>query len=674
MATKTLSSEPLHLARDFPAASDEQWMKLLEKVLAGAPFEKKLVAKTYDGLSIRPLYTRTDWPAHADPSGMPGGAPFVRGGTVLGSAANGWDIRQAHGHPDPAVANKEILEDLENGVTSILLKLDVEGKGGVAVQSLADLERTLDGVMLDLAPVVLDGYPSLAYAAYLIKLLEKRGQTKTFAGNFGLDILATFAAKGRITSDPNTARARISDLAVYASKNLPKARTYNATSTVYHSAGASEAQELGLVLGAGVEYLRAMTDAGLGIDAAMRQIAFTVTADADLFLTVAKIRALRKMWARVTEACGASADCRSAPVSAVTAPRMMSKRDPWVNILRSTVACFGAGIAGADAVTVLPFDSALGLPGELARRIARNTHVVLQEESGLGKVIDPVGGAWMFEKLTDEMAEKAWSFFQEIEREGGMTAALMGGVVAARIAAVQAERAKNIARRKDPITGVSEFPNVHETPIKTAEAPSRPAVPPAGQALSFPAPGGGKLMEAFVAAAAEPVLSYVAALKGGTGASITPFPALRLAEDFEQLRDQADIFKAIYGARPKVFLANIGTIAEFTARATFAKNFYEAGGFETIAGAGGYEAGAIAEDFRRSGASFAVICSTDAVYAEHAANVALALKGSGAVAVHLAGRGGELEQGLRAAGVDDFIFIGCDVLGILKTLHARVVK
>lgn len=646
-------------------------MKLLEKVLAGAPFEKKLVSRTYDGLSIRPLYTREDFPAHNDPSGLPGGAPFVRGGSILGSALNGWDVRQAHSHPDPATANKEILEDLENGVSSILLKLDPEGKTGVAVQTLADLERTLEGVMLDLAPVVIDGYPTLIFDAFLIKLLEKRGQTKTFAGNFGLDILSAFASRGRITSDPLTARARVADLAVYTARNLPKARAYNVTSTVYHSAGASEAQEIGCVVGAAVEYLRAMVEAGLDIDAAARQIAFTVTADADLFLTVAKIRALRKMWARVTEASGVSAENRSASVSAVTAPRMMSQRDPWVNILRATVACFGAGIAGAEAVTVLPFDSALGLPGDLGRRIARNTHVVLQEESGLGKVIDPTGGAWMFETLTEELAEKAWSFFQEIEREGGMAQALMSNFVSGKIAPVQAERAKNLARRKDALTGVSEFPNVYEAPVKTRSI-TAPKPVPAGAALTLPPAGGGKLTEAFVAAAATaPISSYVAALKGGSGASITPFPVIRLAQDFETLRDSADAFKDTHGARPKVFLATIGNIAEFTARATFAKNFYEAGGFEAVAGAGGNDAAEIARDFKTSGASIAVIASTDAVYAAQAVSVAKALKDAGARAIHVAGRGGELEAALKDAGVDDFIFIGCDVLGVLNALNAR---
>lgn len=647
-------------------------MKLLEKVLAGAPFEKKLVSKTYDGLAIRPLYTRNDWAAENDPSGLPGGAPFVRGSSILGSALGGWDIRQAHGHPDPATANKEILQDLENGVSSIVLRLDVEGKSGVAVQTLADLERTLDGVYLDLAPVVLKGYPSLVFAAFLAQLVIKRGQAAKFAGNFGLDLISAFAARGRITSDLDTARGRTSDFAQYVARTFPNARTFRVLSSVYHSAGASEAQELGCALGAAVEYLRAMTDAGLDVDAAARQIAFTVTTDADMFMSISKIRALRKMWARVTEASGASVENRGAAVSAVTAPRMMSQRDPWVNILRATVACFAAGVAGAEAVTVLPFDSALGLPSDLARRIARNTQVVLQEESGLGKVIDPVGGAWMFETLTDELAEKAWGFFQEIERQGGMTKALMGGFITAKIAAVQAERAKNLARRKDALTGVSEFPNVHEAPVKTAKAPASKTAASAS-ALTLPAAGGGKLAEAMVSAAATaPASAFVAAFKGGSGSSITPLPNLRLAQDFEKLRDAADAFKDSYGQRPKLFLADIGTIAEFTARATFAKNFYEAGGFETVAGAGGYDAAAIAKDFKTSGASLAVICSTDAVYAEHAANVAKALKDAGAAAVHVAGRGGDLEAALKAAGVDDFIFIGCDVLGVLKALHARV--
>jgi len=414
-----------------------------------------------------------------------------------------------------------------------------------------------------------------------------------------------------------------------------------------------------------------MERGGMDIGSAARQIDFTLTTDADLFLSIAKIRALRKMWARVMEASGASPENRTASVNAITAPRMMSQRDPWVNILRTTVACFGAGIAGAEAITVLPFDSALGLPGDLGRRIARNTHTVLQEESALARVIDPAGGAWMFETLTDELAGRAWAFFQEIEREGGMVQALLGGFISGQFAGVQAERRKALARRKQPLTGVSEFPHVHEEQIRPI-APSPVKRDSASTAVALPPAGDGVLTKALIDAVAKhDVASIVAGLKGGTGASITPLPTLRLAQDFEQLRDASDAFKAKHGHRPKVYLANLDSVAAFTGRATFAKNFYEAGGFETVSGSGGTDLAAITRDFKTSGAPFAVICSTDAVYAAHAANLAQALKAAGASVVHLAGRGGEQEAALKAAGVDDFISIGCDVLGVLAALHDR---
>lgn len=587
-------SEPenLSLAADFPAATDAQWLKLVDKVLAGADFDKKLVARTYDGLAIKPLYTRADWRADGDASGLPGGAPYTRGSRALGNTATGWDIRQAHdGGADPARVNKSILEDLERGVTSILLRTD--GK---------HLDRILAGVMLDLAPVVLEG----GGAEALMKLLAARGQEKIFAGNFGFDDLGNGV----------TDIAALGAAAAGIARDFPKARAFNVRGTVTHAAGAADAQELGCAVAAAVSYLRAMTTAGMDIDAACGQIAFTLAADADFFLTIAKFRAMRKLWARVTEVC--SAAVRTAPVSACTASRMISRRDPWVNVLRTTVACFAAGIAGADAVTVLPFDGS-----DLARRVARNTQVVLQEEASLAKVVDPAGGGWMFERLTEELADKAWAFFQEIERAGGMAKALP--MVAEKIAAVQAERAKNIARRKDAITGVSEFPNIHEAdaaPESTASA-----------------------------AGLKPV---------------------RLAEGFERLRDLSDAFKAKTGRRPRIFLANLGAVADFTARATFAKNFFEAGGIEAVPGAGGAAPADMARDLKHSGAQFTIICGTDTGYAASAADIATALKAAGAKTVYLAGRPGELEAALKAAGVDEFIFMGGDVLGTLERAHAKL--
>jgi methylmalonyl-CoA mutase len=363
---------------------------------------------------------------------------------------------------------------------------------------------------------------------------------------------------------------------------------------------------------------------------------------------------------------------------------MMSKRDPWVNILRTTVACFGAGVGGADAVTVAPFDSALGYPRALGRRIARNMQIVLMEEAGVNKVADAAGGAYLFERLTDELARTAWTHMQEIERAGGMAAALVSGAIAAKIEAVAAERLKNLARRKDALTGVSEFPDIHEAPVE-ADRPDIAAIvkardqAPVGKVASLPAPGDGTLMAALIEASENGanVLAMSQAL-AGTPIRIAPLKKLRLAEPFESLRDAGDAFAAKYGARPKAFLANVGTVAEFTARATYAKNFFEAGGIETVPGIGGTDVAAIAREFAReqarSGAALAVICSTDKAYAAHAAPLAGALKNAGAAAVYLAGRGGEHEAQWKAAGIDDFIYIGCDARGVLAAAHARLAQ
>lgn len=653
-----LPIEPLDLAAEFPAATQDAWLKLVDKVLAGAAFDKKLVSRTYDGIAIQPLYTRGA--AQAQPNS---------------DVEGGWDVRQSVSAPTPDAANTQIIAELEAGATSISLRVDPEGGAGVAVHTLADLERTLDGMMLDIAPVALDAYVApFPYAPLLAALLEKQG-VADFAGDFGIDPLNTLAGRGRLPADAATALACTADAAAYVAKAFPAARAITVNAQVYHAAGGSEAQELGAGIATAVAYLRAMTAAGMSIDAACGQIAFTVAVDADFFLSVAKIRALRHLWARVSEVCGASA--RTAPITAAAASRMMSRRDPWVNMLRGTVAGFAGGIAGADAVTVLPFDAALGIPGPLGRRVARNTQMVLLEEANLARVADPAGGAWMFEALTSELAEKAWAFFQEIEKRGGMAEALQSGFVGEAVGAVAAERRKNIARRKDALTGVSEYPHIHEKKVATHRP--WPAVRPeaTGDVSNLPAPGDGAFMAALVRAAlngANITALIKAAARPNPAVLAKPLAPMRLAEGFERLRDSGDAIKEAHGQRPRVFLANIGTAAAFTARASFAKNFFEAGGIETAAGAGGDDVEEIRRAFKASAAALAAICSTDALYADKAADVAKALKAGGAAAVYVAGRGSENASALRAAGVDDFIFMGCDAEAVLSAAHARLQK
>ena len=461
------SAERLSLAADFPAATRDEWRELVGTVLrrSGVEFadpEAALATRTYDGFDVDPLYTAGDT---APDAGFPGLPPFVRGGRPDGRVRTGWDVRQRHADPDPAVTKRAVLADLENGGTSLWL---VAGAAGLPVAALADV---LDDVHPDLAPVTLEaGADAAAAADALLAVYADKGLA---AGDVG----------GNLGADPLGLRARTGqpadlDAAVELAR---RARAYPALRSIvvdglpYHEAGASDGQELGCAIATGVAYLRALTGAGLDVDEAAGQLELRLAATADQFATIAKLRAARRLWARVTEVCGATV--RTAPLHAVTSSTMTTRRDPWVNMLRTTLACFAAGVGGADAVTVLPFDAALGLPDGFARRIARNTQSILLEESKVAAVIDPAGGSWYVERHTDELARAAWTVFTEIERTGGLVAALDGGLIDERIARTRAARTARLEAGEEVITGVTVFPDENEKPLTRRPAP--------------PVPGGG---------------------------------------------------------------------------------------------------------------------------------------------------------------------------------------
>ncbi|GGN44344.1 methylmalonyl-CoA mutase [Streptomyces kronopolitis] len=618
----TAESPELPLAAAFPDADREQWQRLVEGVLrksgvteaSGAAAEDALATGLQDGIRIRPLYTAEDGAAVP---GHPGFPPFVRAGRPEGTTVAGWDVRQQHVHTDPRRANESILADLENGVTSVWLTV---GDGGVPVSGL---EQALQGVYLDLAAVVLDAGADFAPAAEeLLRLYTASGAALGEAsGAMGADPLGLLARTG----DDAKLRLQLESAARLAGRcaaEAPGLRALAVDALPYHEAGGSAAEELGTSLATGVAYLRQLTAAGLGIDDACRQLEFRYAATADQFLTIAKLRAARRLWARVAEVCGASPDAAAQRQHAVTSTVMMTRRDPWVNMLRTTVAGLSAGVGGAEAVTVLPFDAALGLPDAFARRIARNTQSVLLEESHLSKVIDPAGGSWYVESLTDELARAAWAWFQEIEGAGGQAEALRSGMIAGRLADTWQRRTDDLARRREPITGVSEFPHLAEPPVHREPAP---------------APIGGGL------------------------------PRVRRDDAYERLRSRSDAHLAASGARPKVFLAALGPVAAHTARLSFAANLFQAGGIETVNEPAPVDAESVAGAFARSGARIACLCASDAVYGEQAAVVAAALKSAGAVRVLLAGKPGERREEFTAAGVDTFVFAGCDAVEVLSS-------
>jgi len=613
--------EDLGLAARFPGVTRDQWRDLVAGVLRKAgredlpePVEEALRRPVATGVTVAPLYTAEDAADLPTAVGVPGLPPFVRGarpsggpagsaevsasGGAEGGAPGGWDIRQRHAHPDVAVTREAIAADLENGVTSLWL---VVGEGAVPADRLGDV---LADVYLDLAPVSVQGGGAGAAEAFL-DLVEGRTDLAP-GGSLGLDPLGRHAASGQ----PQDLTG-LADLARRAAAHTGL-RSVVVDGTVFADAGASAVEELGCSLAAGVAYLRALTDGGLTVDEAFGQLEFRYSASADQFTTIAALRAARRLWDRVGEVSGAAPGARGQHQHAVTSSVMTTRRDPWVNMLRTTVACFAAGVGGADAVTVQPFDAALGLPDSFARRIARNTQSLLVEEGHLGRVLDPAGGSWYVESLTDSLARAAWDWFTEIERAGGLAAALDSGLVRDRIATAWDARTKRLATRADAITGVSEFPNL------TEKLPHR-------QPAADLHPGGG-------------------------------LPRVRAAQEFEALRDAADAA----GERPQVYLATIGPIARHTARASFAGNLFQAGGLATPAGDG-------AEGLGGAGTTVACICGTDKDYAEQAAPLAAALKEAGATHVWLAGK-----PDLAVDGVDGYVYAGCDALDVLRTVHGQL--
>lgn len=594
----------LELAGEFPEATMAQWQDLVAGVLrksgrlpedfSGAP-ESKLVTRTYDGIEIQPLYTAEDVPGDI---GFPGLPPFVRGARAEGHVSTGWDIRQRFAGTDARAVNRAILADLEGGVTSIWLSVPPE--------SLAD---ALNEVYLGLAPVVLDaGADYEAAADTLLELLAEIPASEAVA-TLGADPIGLAARTGApVPVEP------AATLAARVAAKYPKIRTIVADGLPFHEAGGSDAQELGALVATGVAYLRALTAAGLDVEAAAGQIEFRIAATADQFSTIAKLRAARRLWARVGEVCGFRGAMRQ---HAVTSPAMLTRRDPWVNMLRTTVACFAAGVGGADAVTVLPFDAAIGQSDAFSARIARNTHAVLLEESRLAGVVDPAGGSWYVEKLTDDLAHAAWAEFTAIEAEDGIVASLASGELAARLASTWEKRSKRLATRRDPLTGVSEFPNLAEKPVTRA-----------------------------------PALSTV---EGG-------LPRHRYAEGFEALRDASDAYLAEHGKRPHVFLVPLGTVAQHTARVQFATNLFQAGGIDVVnIGPGGD----YACEFVDAGSGVACICGTDTAYADEAASWAETLHKIGAKAVFLAGKPND-----AYGDITRYVFAGCDALDVLTSLHA----
>ncbi|MBI3693141.1 MAG: methylmalonyl-CoA mutase small subunit [Mycolicibacterium aromaticivorans] len=574
--------------------------------------ERLLDSATYEGFAIRPLYTALDTLPEAP---LPGTWPFVRGSDAHRDVIAGWKVAEVFPGPgfsgQVADGNAAVLGALGDGVSALVLRV---GDSGVAP---ADLDRLLEGVFLELAPVILDAGAQFAAAAEAVLTLiagADDAQRATMSIDLGADPL-TAALSGA----PAPTLDEVTRVAATVSGGAG-VRAITVDGPAFHNRGANAAWELAGALGAAVEYVRALADTGVEVSDALRQISFRLVADDDQFLTIAKFRAARQLWARIADVLG-HPDSGAATVHAVTSLPMMTQRDPWVNMLRTTLAAFGAGVGGADTVTVLPFDVAIpsGFPGVsagFARRIARNTQLLLLEESHVGRVLDPAGGSWYVEDLTENLAAQAWSHFQDIESRGGFIAAV--DHVAEQIEQVRARRAYDIAHRRTAVTGVNEFPNLAEPPLPHFDS-------------------------------SETVRRYAAG--------------------FEELRDRSDAFLDRTGARPQVLLLPLGPLAENNIRATFAANLLASGGIEAV-NPGTVDAATVAAAVADSGASVAVLCGTDARYGTDVSDVVAAARAAGLTQIYLAGP--EKAVADAADKPDGYLTAKIDAVEALSSLLTRL--
>ncbi len=603
-------------ARLFPAWGEADWRKAAEAALKGVSPDK-LASKTADGVRIEPLYAPAEGPRALGPDGP-------------------WKVMARVDHPDAGEANAQALDDLGGGADGLQVVFsDAIGAYGFGLKRAdsATLHRAFEGVRFDAGPrFELDlGRDGPEEAEGFAALIERSGaEHENCAVSFGLDpfaaaAFAPFPADWAAHVRPHVEAA----LALRAKGFFGPLVVADARSV--HAAGGTPVQELGFALGGAMSLIRAMSEAGLPLEEARARVAFRLAADADEFLTLTKFRALRLMWARVEELCGL--EPLKAYVQAESAWRMMTARDPYVNVMRGAIAAFAAGLGGADSVSVLPHTLAIGLPDNLARRLARNGQLILLRESNLGFVADPAAGAGAFEGLTRALCDKGWAKFQEIEARGGLPAALTSGSFEREVAESAAALKRDVAKLKSPITGVSAHADLAEGTAHVA-----PGAPPPD-------------MAPVVAGALAP---------------------MRLSKPFEALREVSDALFAKGLTRPKVYLIALGPEPSHRRRVAFMREWLEAGGIEPIYDGEAATPAEAVERLKASGAALACLCGDAAAYAAHGAAFAKAIKASGAKGLCVAGRPGDAEARLRAAGIDDFIYAGGDAVAAFEGLYRRL--
>ena len=691
---------------EFTPPTDEEWKAACEALLKGAPFEKKMFTKTYEGITFDPMYTRKHTEEILPKSVMPGMGDYLRGVDAAGYIGRPWGIAQACDETLPSENNELLRHENDKGSTIYHIVLDSASRAGIdarqaeKVGDLGTSVTTVEDMHTMLAGLDLAKFPLYMYAgANAVPLLSLVAAARRAAGEdvgklhgiIGADPIGAFVTDGKLPASLDAHYDSLAAAARWATAHAPRVRTVFVRSDVYSSGGANDVQEVAACLATAAAYLRALCERGLTIDEAAAQIAFGFSMGANFFLQIAKLRAVRPIWAQIVKAFGGSAESQKMHIHARPALFFKTIYDPYVNMLRNTTEIFSGVVGGIDSFESAPFDEPIRKGDEFSRRIARNIQIMLQEEFGLLQPIDPAGGSWAVETLTRQMKEKIWAQFQEIEKQGGIVAALRSGSVQEGIAKVLESRFKSADLRKDRIVGNNMYPNMTETlldprPEDTAALKEQRTkdieaylsdidMVHRDEALAaFKADGSvDKGIEAAFAGAT--IAELMTAVTDGKGAAetVTAIAPHRWSERFETLRRRTEDYKAEKNDNVKIFLANMGPIPQHKARADFTTGFLQVGAFEVLTNDGFKTVEEAADAARASGADAVVICSTDATYPEIVPALAPKLHEVLPNArVFLAGAAPkDLLETYKEAGIDEYISVRANCYEVLESLQKK---
>ncbi len=715
MPSQSASKEETSLFAEFSSPTYEEWAAAAIKSLKGKPLER-LTRLNDESIEIKPLYTRADTAVYTHPHTIPGRTPFVRGVEPDGYLVRPWLVAQELAYPTAEQFNRALRYDLERGQTAVNLRLDPPtragldpdqaqtgkvGWRGVSLATIEDMATALRGVDLARLPIYMRvGTAALPLLALLAAWMQRQGKDAAqLQGCLENDPLGVLTHEGTLPLSLNQAYDEMARLLLWAEKHAPRLHTIGLHSYPYHNSGANAVQELAFTLGNGAAYLRAMGERGRDANVTARRMMFHFAVSGDFFGEIAKLRAARLLWSQIVAAFGGDEAAQKMKLHVRTAVINKTVTDPYVNMLRVTTEALAAALGGADSISVAPFDEVIRPPDEFSRRIARNVQIILQEEAYLTRLLDPAGGAYYIEYLTNELAHRAWALFQEVERRGGMLAALQAGFPQELIAEESKSQVDKLAARKDVLVGTNLYANTEEVLLENTAVDFTAVHQQRTQQIEnyrthdddplahtavlqmlnrmLDAPPEEMVETAIAAAQSGATLNEITRtlrINDGERPSIQPVTLHRRAAPFEELRRLAEAYEEKYGRRPRLFLANMGPLRQFKPRADFARSFFEPGGFEIVYSDGFDDGDTAVAAAQAVEPAAVVICAADEVYPEIVPSLARAVKEKLGedTAVLLAGRPGEHEALYQAAGVDEFIYLGANCYEVNNWMLASI--